>query len=97
MSATAVFYGSVSDDPAALARLGGPVLGVFGAEDAFIPLAEVRPFEAALVRAGVEHEVHVFDGVGHAFVRDANGIAHDPVQAQAWQLLRTFLRRHLTS
>jgi carboxymethylenebutenolidase len=86
----------VSDEAGALARLGGPVLGVFGAEDDSIPLADVRAFEAELVRAGVEHEVRVFDGVGLAFVRDAEAIAHDPVQAQAWQLLRTFLQRHLT-
>ncbi len=96
VTATAVFYGSVSDDVAALARLGGPVLGVFGAEDTSIPLAEVRAFEAALGSAGVEHEVRVFDGVGHAFVHDAESIAEDPVQAEAWQLLRTFLERHLT-
>ena len=92
---TGVFYGNVTDDVAALARLGGPVLGVFGADDASIPQREVVAFERALASAGVEHEVRVFDGVGHAFVRDAEGIASDPVQAEAWATLQAFLARHL--
>jgi carboxymethylenebutenolidase len=91
--ATGVFYGNVPSDPAALARLGGPVLGVFGAEDGSIPLGEVAAFERGLEAAGVAHEVRVFDGVGHAFVTTPEAIAADPVQAEAWGLLRGFLRR----
>ena len=91
--ATGVFYGNVPGDPAELARLRGPVLGVFGAEDASIPLAEVAAFEAGLAAAGIEHTVRVFEGVGHAFVTTAEAIANDPVQGEAWALLRSFLRR----
>lgn len=95
--ATAVFYGNVEDDVDALRELGGPVLGVFGAEDGSIPLAEVAAFERALEGAGVDHEVRVFEGVGHAFVGSADEIARDPVQAEAWDLLRAFLRRALAA
>jgi carboxymethylenebutenolidase len=91
--AVAVFYGNVPSDADALARLGGPVLGVFGADDASIPRGEVAAFERALAAAGVDHEVRVFDGVGHAFVTTAEAIARDPVQGEAWGLLRAFLRR----
>ncbi|MDA0699720.1 MAG: dienelactone hydrolase family protein [bacterium] len=91
--ATGVFYGNVEGDPDALRRLGGPVLGVFGADDGSIPLAEVAAFERGLAAAGVAHEVRVFDGVGHAFVTTAEAIAADPVQGEAWALLRAFLRR----
>jgi len=95
VAVTGVFYGNVSDDVEALRRLGGPVLGVFGATDGSIPRSEVAAFERALAAAGVEHEVRVFDGVGHAFVTGVDGIATDPVQAEAWRLLVDFLRRHL--
>jgi carboxymethylenebutenolidase len=95
VAATGVFYGNVDDDVSALRRLGGPVLGVFGAEDASIPLSEVRAFAGALTMAEIEHEVRIFEGVGHAFVRSAAEIATDPVQREAWELLRDFLRRHL--
>jgi carboxymethylenebutenolidase len=91
--ATGVFYGNVEGDPDVLRRLGGPVLGVFGADDGSIPLAEVAAFERGLAAAGVAHEVRVFDGVGHAFVTTAEAIAADPVQGEAWALLRAFLRR----
>ncbi len=93
--ATGVFYGNVTDDVEALRRLAGPLLGIFGAQDGTIPLSEVRAFERSLERAGVEHEVHVFTGAGHAFVTDAEGIANDPRQARAWRLLSDFLQRHL--
>jgi carboxymethylenebutenolidase len=93
--ATGVFYGNVTADVAALRRLGGPVLGVFGADDGSIPLSEVAAFERALAAAGIEHEVRVFDGVGHAFVTGAEAIARDPVQGEAWGLLRAFLGRNL--
>jgi carboxymethylenebutenolidase len=93
--ATGVFYGNVTADVAALQELGGPVLGVFGADDGSIPPGEVAAFERALAAAGIDHEVRVFDGVGHAFVTDAEAIARDPVQGEAWELLRAFLRRSL--
>ncbi len=54
-------------------------------------------FERALEAAGIEHQVRVFDGVGHAFVGSVDEIAADPVQAEAWDLLRDFLRRNLGS
>ena len=95
VAVTGVYYGNVSDDAEALRRLEGAVLGVFGATDGSIPPSEVAAFERALAEAGVEHEVHVFDGVGHAFVTGPEGIASDPVQAEAWRLLVDFLRRHL--
>jgi carboxymethylenebutenolidase len=95
VAATGVFYGDVTADAAALRELGGPVLGVFGADDGTIPRSEVAAFERALATAAIEHEVRVFDGVGHAFVTDADAIARDPVQREAWEMLRAFLRRSL--
>ena len=92
---TGVFYGSVTDSEAALRRLPGAVVGVFGAEDASIPLAQVDAFVRALAAAGVAHDVRVFEAVGHAFVGDAVSIASDPVQAEAWEVLRAGLRRWL--
>lgn len=95
VSVTGVFYGAVTDSAAALSRLDGAVVGVFGAEDASIPLTEVFAFTRALEAARVPHDVRVFPEVGHAFVTDAAGIAADPVQGEAWQVLRDALRRWL--
>jgi len=89
---TGVFYGSLSDDAAALARLRGPVLGVFGEVDDLIPMSEVRAFEAALQQSGTPHRIDIYPGVGHAFVTSPEGIAQDPIQAQAWSALSEWLR-----
>jgi carboxymethylenebutenolidase len=89
---TAVFYGDLSDDAAALARLEGPVLGVFGRDDTLVTPAEVDAFERALRQAGVDHVLLRFDDVGHAFVTSADGIATDPTQAAAWGAWTAWLR-----
>ena len=89
---TAVFYGDLSDDAAALGRLTGPVLGVFGQADTLVTPAEVDAFERALRQAGIDHALLRFDDVGHAFVTSAAGIAEDPVQAAAWGAWTAWLR-----
>jgi len=89
---TAVFYGDLSDDATALARLEGPVLGVFGRDDTLVTPAEVDDFERALRQAGVDHVLLRFDDVGHAFVTSAEGIASDPTQAAAWGAWSAWLR-----
>jgi carboxymethylenebutenolidase len=95
VAATAVFYGSVGDDAEALARLRGPVLGIFGESDHLIPLTSVAAFEGALMASGTPHRIEVFPGVGHAFVTSVEGIASDPIQAAAWGMLRDFLAETL--
>lgn len=94
---TAIFYGQLVTDPAALAALDHPIYGTFAAEDEGIPPAEVERFVAALRAAGVENDVHVYDAVDHGFwlyverdLADARGPAAD-----AWARLRAYLRRTL--
>ncbi len=84
LQATVVFYGEPVTDSARLAKLEGPVLGIFGGADASIPLEKVDAFEAALVEADVESTVTVYPDQPHAFVENAEGITSDPVQGAAW-------------
>ena len=91
LQATSVFYGQPVTDPERLKTLGGPVLGVFGGADNSIPLEDVRAFERGLREAGVESTVTVYPRQPHAFVKNAEGIATDPVQRAAWdQMVRFF-------
>ena len=83
-AATGVFYGTLETDPARLAALPGPVLGIFGEEDAQIAVAEVDAFEAGLAQAGVPHEITVYPGVGHAFVGGMDEIAAGGPPQAAW-------------
>jgi carboxymethylenebutenolidase len=97
LAATVTLYGSTVSDPTAFGALlekDNPVLGIFGAEDAQIPVAEVEEFEEALNEATIENTVTIYEGVGHAFVNpasiDASGAA-----AEAWAQILAFLNEKL--
>jgi carboxymethylenebutenolidase len=44
-----------------------PVLGLFGAADQGIPVADVEAFSKALGEAGIGNEMQVYDGAPHSF------------------------------
>lgn len=83
-AATGIFYGSLVTDPAELQRLPGPVLGIFGAEDASIPLSEVNAFQVALDAARIPNQITVYPGVGHAFVSGMEAIQAGGAPGAAW-------------
>lgn len=93
LAATGIFYGSLESDPAVLAQLPGPVLGIFGAEDQAPSPEMVAAFEAGLTAAGVEHEITIYEGVGHAFVTDMAAIQQGGVQGEAWRQFVAWLDR----
>lgn len=94
---TIVYYGDVTGDPNALAPLANSrgVLGIFGEEDAQIPVAEATAFEAALETLAIPHEVTVYPGVGHAFLTAENYDQPGPA-GEAWQQTLDFLSRNLS-
>ncbi len=91
LAGTGVFYGTLVNDSATLARLPGPVLGIFGGEDRAPSPEQVALFTAALERAGVPHEIKIYDGVGHAFVTDMEAIRRGGPQGEAWNQFLTWL------
>src|SRR5262249_44864958 len=73
-----------------------PYLGLFGADDAIIPTADVDELRAILARTGKTFEIEVYPGAGHAFFNDARPDAYRPaVAAVASPRPLAFLRRHL--
>lgn len=95
LAATVIFYGSPETDPEILRALPGPVLGIFGGEDASIPVADVRDFEIALDQAGISNEISVYEGQPHAFVTDIESIRAGGVQGEAWAQMLRFLEINL--
>ncbi len=98
LAAVINLYGDTVSDPAAFGALldgNTPLLGIFGAEDQQIPVAEVEAFRTALDEAAVESTVTIYSGVGHAFVYPESlqegGAARD-----AWTQILTFLAETLT-
>ena len=96
LAATDIFYGSgLITDSKELEAFPGPVLGIFGATDASIPVEEVNGFEAALNDAAIPNQISIYPDKGHAFVQSVEKIAEDPVQQKAWNELLTFLSTNL--
>lgn len=95
--ATAIFYGSLIEDPEALRALTHPVYGTFAANDRGIPPEQVARFAAALDAIGIENDIHVYDHVGHGFwLRVDEDPATRAAPAQhAWDRLMAFLRKAL--
>ena len=108
ISAVAPFYGMVRYpaglDPNkkprqpldAIAELTCPLLGLYGAEDNLIPVADVEELKRRLAQTRHPHELHVYAGAGHAFLNDTRADAYRPEAAEAaWNRLVPFLTREL--
>ncbi len=59
--------------------------------------AGIPVFEAALKAAGKSYELHMYEGVNHAFNNDTSTARYDkPASDLAWMRTVGFLKRHLT-
>lgn len=93
--AAVMYYGRVVTDRGELARLDDPLLGLFGAEDRGIPVAEVREMEGALDELGKDVEVVVYEGAGHAFANPSGDAYRPEPAADAWRRTLAFFGEHL--
>lgn len=96
LDATVVYYGGgMATTTERLAPIKWPVLGIFGAEDRAIPVEMVRAFESSLNSLGVENQIYIYPGVGHAFA-NPSGANYAPEETlDAWSKTLDFLRTHL--
>lgn len=93
LAGTGIFYGALESEPALLRRLPGPVLGIFGAQDQAPSPEEVAYFETGLQAAGIDHEITIYEGVGHAFVTSIEAIRQGGPQGEAWTQFLAWLQR----
>jgi carboxymethylenebutenolidase len=76
--------------------LSCPYLGLFGEDDALVPLADVEELRTMLTRAAKRFTIRRFAGCGHAFFNDTRPDAYRPESAaEAFRLAVAFLRQHL--
>lgn len=96
---TAVFYGSLIDDPEQMRRIHHEVYGTFAEEDTGIPVDEVEAFVTAMRAAGIDNDVHIYDAVDHGFwlYTERDPADARPAAAHAWQRLRAYLDRTIGS
>ncbi len=96
LDATVVYYGgNMATTTDRLAPIKWPVLGIFGDKDQSIPTTTVKIFEDSLNTLGVENEIYIYPGVGHAFA-NPSGMNYAPNETKdAWEKTVDFLNKHL--
>ena len=94
LSAAVAFYGSPLNDAAA-AEVKAPLLGLYGSRDQGNPVERVQAMDAALTKAGVEHEIHIYDAP-HAFFNDTRPSGYNREAAvDAWSRVLEWFHQHL--
>jgi carboxymethylenebutenolidase len=103
LKAGVAFYGSLVDpanpgwpkSPTQLApEMKAPVLGLYGAEDQGIPVAQVDAMKAALAAAGKTAEFHIYPGAPHGFVADYRPSYRKDAAEDAWKQMQAWFRKH---
>jgi carboxymethylenebutenolidase len=76
--------------------LSCPLLGLFGAKDAYPSPAEVDELEDALKAAGKVYEFHRYPGAGHAFFSVHRPAYNVEAANDGWQRIISFCGRYLS-
>lgn len=96
VAATVINYGRLVTDHSTIAKITGPVLGNFGAEDRGIPPADVKRFGQTLTAAGKLGDIKLYEGAGHAFMSPENKEGYNAEAAQdAQSRIDRFFERRL--
>jgi len=91
--AAVMAYGPPESSPEKLKTLKGPLLGIFGGDDQGIGPDQTGPLQVALAKYGKPGSaVHVYPGVGHAFLREK---ADTDQGKEAWAEIDGFLAKQL--
>lgn len=96
LDAAVVFYGSSPANLDDYTRIGAPIIGFYGGDDARVNQT-IEPSAAELKRLGKTFEYEIYEGAGHGFVgsqADRNG-ANFRATEQAWPRAIGFLKQHL--
>lgn len=96
LDAAVVYYGTSPADAAAYAKIGAPVLGHYGSDDARVnstlPLAEEE-----MKKAGKSFTPKIYEGAGHGFLRQLTGRdgANWKAAQEAWPATVSFFKARL--
>jgi len=72
-----------------------PVLGLYGGEDASIPVAHVEQMRGALKSAGITtSEIVVYDGAPHAFYADYRPNYRKEAAEDGWKRMQAWFRKY---
>ena len=93
LRAVVVCYGP-PPDTAAMRRIGAPVLGIYGENDARID-ATLPEVTSAMQKAGKTYTTEVFPNTGHGFLKPGREGSDGPQVERAWKRILEFYRARL--
>jgi carboxymethylenebutenolidase len=74
--------------------LHAPVLGLYGGQDASIPLETVEQMRETLQAARSPSEIHVYPDAGHAFNADYRPSYNKAAAQDGWDRLQQWFKKH---
>jgi carboxymethylenebutenolidase len=93
--AVVMYYGEIVTTSADLEALNTPLLGLFGADDASIPVRDAQRFRTALRDLGKRYEVLIYPDAGHAFANPSGDTYNADAAEEAWDKTLEFLSANL--
>jgi carboxymethylenebutenolidase len=76
-------------------NIGCPILFLIGDQDVVLPPGELGAFRGRLEQWGVDAEVRVYPGAGHAFNAHGSSLYHEAADLQSWDDAIAFLGAQL--
>lgn len=96
VGAAIAFYGAPLEAKD-VSQVKAPILGLYGAEDQGIPVEGIKMMQDALNQAGIENEIQIYEGAGHAFFNDARASGFNKAAAEdAWTRTLAWFKKHLS-
>ncbi len=104
VKAAVAWYGPVGGTPSDIqprnaadvaAELKAPLLGLYGGQDAGIPVADVRAAAAQATKAGKTVTIHVFDDAPHGFHADYRPSYRKADAETGWQEMLQWFAKYL--
>ena len=96
LNAAVPYYGS-QPEAADVPKIKAPIVAHYGETDERIN-AGIPAFEEALKKAGIEYQIYVYDGAGHAFNNDTSPDRYNEEAAKlAWERTIAFFKKKLST
>lgn len=95
VAAAAPFYAGFQPPPEDIARIEAEMFCAFGADDAGIPMGNVRKFEETLKSTNRNAVVKVYDGAPHSFFNDSRDSYRPEAAEDAWERSLALFQRVL--
>ena len=104
LKAAVAWYGPVGGTPSSIqprnaadvaTELKAPLLGLYGGQDAGIPVAEVQAAAAKAASAGKTVQIHVFDDAPHGFHADYRPSYRKADAEAGWQEMLQWFSKYL--